>query len=220
MNINFTPSTESSLSTDLCEIMSRHGSDKGSPSNNCSHNYTKYYYELFNPVKFANLRVFELGLGTNNINVPSNMGLHGKPCASLFGWSQFFPNSAIFGADIDRGILRQYPELRIKTFYCDQTNPSSIHDLWNIPELSEPFDIIIEDGLHELNANITFLMNSVHKLLAGGVFIIEDITRDSISYWIENKKNLEDSLGMPMRVIDLPYSRNSNDNTLIVFQNN
>lgn len=78
MNINFTPSPESAPSTDLCEIMSRHGSDKGSPTNNCSHNYTKYYHELFSPVKLANLRIFELGLGTNNINVPSNMGIHGK----------------------------------------------------------------------------------------------------------------------------------------------
>src|SRR5210317_1288656 len=89
-------------STLLCEIMGRHGSDKGNINIGSSwHNYTTFYYSLFKDLREKQLRVFELGLGTNNVNIPSNMGSEGRPGASHFGWSEFFINSHIFGADID-----------------------------------------------------------------------------------------------------------------------
>ena len=62
-------------STPLCEIMGRHGSDKGSINIESSwHNYTTFYYSKFKDLRKKKLRVFELGLGTNNVNIPSNMG--------------------------------------------------------------------------------------------------------------------------------------------------
>ena len=54
------------------------------------YNYTTLYYKLFSPRRYENLRIFELGLGTNNINIPSNMGPNGKSGASLRGWADFF----------------------------------------------------------------------------------------------------------------------------------
>jgi hypothetical protein len=158
--------------TTLCEIMERHGSDKGS-RNISHHNYTKLYYELFKNRISDVLRIFELGLGTNNTKLPSNMGENGVPGASLRGWAEFFPNSSIYGADIDREIL--FNTDRITTFYCDQTNPQSITDMWDNDCLKEGFDIIVEDGLHEFDANVCFFENSIHKLKKGGIFIIEDI---------------------------------------------
>ncbi len=171
-------------STELCEIMGRYGSDKGHINISSSpHNYTIFYYNLFKDIKNNNLRIFELGLGTNNINLPSNMGVDGKPGASLYGWKEFFKNSNIFGADIDKNIL--FNTDRIKTFYCDQTNIDSIRNLWNEKELEENFDIIIEDGLHTFEANVCFFENSIHKLKKNGYYIIEDIYIDSTPY--ENK---------------------------------
>lgn len=49
------------------------------------------------------------------------MGNNCRPCASIYGWKEFFQNSLIFGADIDKDILIN--EDRIKTYYCDQTKP-------------------------------------------------------------------------------------------------
>ena len=101
--------------TPLCEIMGKHQSDKGSINIDSSwHNYTTFYYSIFKDLREKNLRVFELGLGTNNVNVPSNMGPNGRPGASLYGWSEFFPNADIFGADIDTDIL--FNTDKIKTF--------------------------------------------------------------------------------------------------------
>jgi hypothetical protein len=149
--------------------MEKYGSDKSVRN----HNYTLKYSELFEPIKSNTLRIFELGLGTNNTDVVSNMGADGKPGASLYGWAEYFNNSTIFGADIDSRIL--FNTDRIKTFHCDQTNPESISNLWNNPELNESFDIIVEDGLHAFSANICFFENSIHKLRGGGYYIIEDI---------------------------------------------
>ena len=162
------------IATPLCEIMGRNNSDKGNIDiKNSWHNYTPIYYALFKDLRDKELRIFELGLGTNNINLPSNMGINGTPGASVYGWKEFFPNSQIYGADIDKDIL--FNTDRIKTYYCDQTNKDIIEKMWNHPDLQENFDIIIEDGLHELEANVCFFENSIHKLKSKGYYIIEDI---------------------------------------------
>lgn len=103
--------------TPLCEIMGKHCSDKGHERITTSyHNYTTFYYYLFSSIRYENLRVFELGLGTTNPNIKSNMGPNGKHGASLYGWKDFFSNSNIYGADIDSDIL--FSEDRIKTFFA------------------------------------------------------------------------------------------------------
>jgi predicted methyltransferase len=101
------------------------------------------------------------------------MPVTGLPGASLYGWREFFPNSKIFGADIDKNII--FESDNIKTFYCDQTNSLDIKNMWNDENLKHYMDIIIEDGLHTFEANVTFFENSIHKLKKNGIYIIEDI---------------------------------------------
>jgi len=204
------------VSTPLCEIMGRHGSDKGSVHIQKSwHNYTTVYYSLFKDIKDKPLRVFELGLGTNNVNIPSNMGPNGKPGASLYGWKEFFPNAAIFGADIDSNIL--FNTDRIKTYYCDQTKPEAIRSLWSASDLSEGFDIIIDDGLHTYDANVCFFENSIHKLKPGGFFIIEDVAVNYLSSF-ENKISTYKSTypHLTFMMLKIPSISNHHDNNIIV----
>ncbi len=203
-------------STPLCEIMGRNKSDKGSINIMSSwHNYTTFYYSIFKNLREKQLRIFELGLGTNNVNIPSNMGSKGRPGASLFGWCEFFPNSHIFGADIDSNIL--FNTNKIKTFYCDQTNPEIIKKMWNKPNLQDNFDIIIEDGLHTFNANVCFFENSIHKLNPNGYFIIEDIVNHE-KHLFENKiKEWENKYkDFSFTLLKIPSSINNHDNTLLV----
>lgn len=202
--------------TTLCEIMGRNRSDKGHINISESvHNYTTFYFSIFNEIRNKNLRIFELGLGTNNINFVSHMGPNGRPGASLYGWSEFFPNSKIFGADIDSGIL--FRTDKIKTFYCDQTNPHIIKYMWNEEDLHENFDIIIEDGLHTFNANVCFFENSIHKLNKNGYFIIEDITIDDEPLMIDKIREWElkytDCL---FKLLTIPSTINHYDNRLLV----
>jgi hypothetical protein len=203
-------------STILCEIMGRNKSDKGNKNINYSqHNYTTFYYSIFNKMSNKQLRVFELGIGTNNINLPSNMGKYGRPGASLYGWAEFFPNSFIFGADIDTDIL--FNNDKIKTFYCDQTNPEIIKKMWDEPSLNEPFDIIIEDGLHTFDANVCFFENSIHKLKKYGYYIIEDINKNDISLFIDKTKEWENKyVDYLFTILQIPSFVNHDDNNLLV----
>jgi SAM-dependent methyltransferase len=198
--------------TILCEIMGRHRSDKGHANITESwHNYTTFYYSLFKDRRDT-LRVFELGLGTNNPNIPSNMGINGRPGASLYGWKEFFPLAQIVGADIDKDILFQ--EDRIQTFYCDQTNPETIKEMWRG---LEPFDIIIEDGLHTFAANVCFFENSIHKLKSNGYYIIEDVLKEEEPLFLEKIKEWEVRYpDCEFTMLTIPSTKNKFDNALVV----
>ena len=206
--------------TELCRIMGDCGSDKGdSKINESWHNYTILYNKLFNHLRDKPIRLFELGLGTNNPNIPSNMCWCNRPTpgASLFGWSKYFKNASIYGADIDRDILFQTD--RIKTYYCDQTNTEDIKKLWNQPELQEQFDIIIEDGLHEYYANVIFFENSIHKLKQGGFYVIEDIGSNTFKQWEEKITEWKTKYSyLKFDFVVMPSLVNKHDNNLLVIQ--
>jgi SAM-dependent methyltransferase len=162
--------------TRMCRVMTSYGSDKGRQNN-----YTPLYSALFKERCDQPLRIFELGLGTNNPDAPSSMGVFGAPGASLRGWRKLFPNALVYGADVDRSTLFQ--EDRIKTFYCDQLDRSSIRELWSQPDLRGGLDIIIEDGLHTFEANVSFLEESLDHLRPGGIYVTEDIGWNHFDEW-------------------------------------
>jgi hypothetical protein len=137
------------------------------------HFYTNAYEILFLPIKYTAKNIFEVGIGTNYTDVPSSMGELGVPGASLRMWKEYFPKANIYGADIDERIL--FEEDRIKTFYVDQLDPEVIAKMWSL--MPQSFDLIIDDGLHRPDANITMLENSFHKLNKNGMYIIEDVSR-------------------------------------------
>jgi len=202
--------------TKMCRVMYNYGSDKGYGR----HNYTVVYSVLFEPYRDRPLRVFELGLGTNNTEVASNMGIQGRPGASLRGWRDLFPLAQVFGADIDRGILFQ--ENRIKTFYCDQLDPAAIRAMWSQPDLQDGMDIIIEDGLHTFDANVSFLEGSLEQLRPGGIYVVEDIARDCIDRWYDQLANVY-SKRYPkyeFAFLILPNPVNAWDNNLLVVRRN
>lgn len=196
--------------TELCQIMSSHGSDKGDGF----HNYTVAYDWLFSRFRNENLAVFELGLGTNKVGAPSSMGAEGTPGASLRGWRAYFPSAQIYGADIDSDIL--FKEDRIQTFWTDQRSPHAIRGLWE--EIGDVmFDVMVDDGLHEAAANICFFIESFTKLKPGGIYIIEDITpldHDLMTSFVRCVA------GVSRCTIyeELDHPRNKVDNRLIIVQ--
>lgn len=142
------------------------------------HNYHLIYGSLFrerNNVK----KILEIGLGTDNEKLISNMGSFGKPGASVRAFRDFFSNAKIFGADIDKNIL--FKEKRIKTYYADQTNFRSLKNLFK--KLGSNFDLIIDDGLHASYANINMIVGSLKFLKKNGFLIIEDIPFRAINIW-------------------------------------
>lgn len=203
--------------TRISRVMTRHGSDKG----HRLHNYAPIYSVLFEKLHDRKLRILELGLGTNNPTLVSTMGAHGRPGASLRGWRELFPQAHIYGADIDRKVL--FEEDRIKTFYCDQCDSLAIRNLWSQPDLSESgMDIIIDDGLHTFEGNISFLEGSLQHLRPGGFYVVEDILQEAIGTWIKALEAVY-SKRYPdheFALLELPNSYNHFDNNLLVIRKN
>lgn len=195
----------------LTNLMNLHGSDKGGKNNH--HNYSNYYSELFYNNKNNIENFLEIGLGSNNENIPSNMGSDGVPLASLRAWRDFFKNANIFGADVDKSILKN--EDRIKTFYVDQTDPKSIEKMFEKIGVKK-FDIILEDGLHEFNANICFFENSIKFLQDDGIYIIEDV------YYKDQDKfiNYFEKTNFNFSIVDIFHEKNIANNCLIIIRKN
>jgi hypothetical protein len=160
-------------SLELKDLFDQYGSDKAS-----IHNYHLIYGAVLSD-NLAVKNILEVGMGTNNLDVASNMGVFGKPGASLRAFRDFCLNAQIYGADIDKRIL--FSEERIKTFYVDQTDAKTFKQLKN--ELFELFDLVIDDGLHSPNANIATLDFGLQIIKINGWVIIEDIRVESLSIW-------------------------------------
>ena len=172
ISTNMTPDKFSQLS-------SKYGSDKDclegveSPYSWPAHTYGTFYEFLFHNRRESIRYVFECGIGSNNLAVASNMGNKGKPGASLRLWLEYFPFCEIYAGDIDPQAL--ISEDRIQSFQIDQTDPESIQNYWKqIPNIE--FDLMVDDGLHNVNAGMTLLTNSINKLAPGGFYIIEDVS--------------------------------------------
>ena len=176
------------MADEIAKLCDLYGSDKGEIKQNghpytwASHTYADYYSTLFSHCRDSVRKVFECGLGTNNPELMSSMGVNGKPGASLRVWRDYFPNAMIYGADIDKDVL--FEESRIKTFYMDQLDPQSIQEYWE--RLGEDnFDFMLDDGLHTFEAGSTLFSNSIDKLSKFGVYVIEDVFLDDLSKYKE-----------------------------------
>lgn len=160
-------------SKELLQLFTEYGSDKGEI-------FSEIYSSLFTN-RMNVKKILEVGIGSNNQRIVSNMTRLGKPGSSLRAFRDFFPKAFINGADIDENIL--FSEDRIKTFKVDQTNIKSLENLKK--SIGSEFDLIIDDGLHSPDANINTLVLGLQLIKINGWIIIEDIpdTKDHKYLW-------------------------------------
>jgi hypothetical protein len=157
----------------LALLFNRYGSDKST-----SHNYHHVYGAIL--ARCGNVAaMLEVGLGTNNEDVVSNMTSGGRPGASLRAFRDYLGHGMVYGADIDKRVLFQ--EDRIKTFFVDQTDLSTIDQLrGNLPAM---LDLVIDDGLHTPAANLAILKLALEVVRPAGWVVIEDIARAAVPVW-------------------------------------
>ena len=173
--IEDTPNYNKNENNLLKDLFIYYGSDKAT-----IHNYHIIYYDILKDKLNKKINILEIGIGTNNINILSNMGKNGKPGASLRAFRDFLPNANVYGADIDRKIL--FTEERINTFYIDQTD-IDILNLVKSELINIKFDLIIDDGLHNTEANLNSILFSLDLLSSKGIIIIEDIDENDLVYY-------------------------------------
>jgi len=151
----------------LKNLFDTYGSDKGNM-------YYPLYIDILKKFKnIENLRLLEIGLGTNNPTLISTMGNNKYKCGgSLRAFRDYLPNALIFGADVDKECL--FNEINIKTYFVDQLEINTFDDLYKNCGNTK-FDIIIDDGLHSIGANLNTLIFALKNINKNGVIIIEDI---------------------------------------------
>lgn len=156
------------LEQKLSRLFAKYGSDKSK-----NHDYHRVY-----PWILANVPsgpAVEIGLGSNNLDVPSNMGANGVPGASLRGWRDIGIFSAVWGADVDRRVL--FSEPGIETRFVDQLDSESLEAL--AQELQRQFPdgvaLVIDDGLHTAEANTNTIRELWPIVRDGGYLCVEDL---------------------------------------------
>jgi SAM-dependent methyltransferase len=191
--------------TRLCDVLSFNGSDKSGGW----HNYGYVYNYLFGYMVPAHPAVMEIGLGTNFTDVPSSMGASGTPGASLRSWREWFSESTVIGADIDRRIL--FTEPGIRTYFVDQTRKETINELFKtIGDLQ--FDVVIDDGLHTFAANVETFRGAFGHVKNGGLYVVEDVEVAYMALWDDFLRQG----GYAAAMIKLPSAKNNRDNCIIL----
>ena len=169
-------------SRQLEKLFVKYGSDKST-----SHNYEKVYEVLFENTQSVT-KVFEVGIGSTNLQIVSNMGSLGNPGASLRAFRDYFENAEIFGADIDQDIL--FTEHRINTLYLDQLSPKQFDE--DLKSIGSEFDLVIDDGLHAIDANLNILFFFMPLLKNDGFLVIEDIPKAAAPFWLTMARFISD----------------------------
>jgi hypothetical protein len=151
------------------ELLEREGSDKGKL-------YAGLYDVLLPPHRQTIRCVVEIGIGTLVPGAVSSMAgyapEHYRPGDSLRAWRNFLPQAEVYGLDAAPG-TQFSDEPRIHTYLCDSTDSGQTAEF--LSQITHQPDLIIDDGLHDVSAQIKTLKNFFPALRDGGLYIIEDV---------------------------------------------
>ena len=117
--------------------------------------YTVHYDNYFSLMKVNAL--LEIGVGKGG---------------SLRMWEELFPNAEIYGIDINPK-CKQHETKRTKVFIGSQANKKFLEKFCS--KITEPLDIIIDDGSHVPADQITSFETLFPVLSPGGYYVIEDL---------------------------------------------
>lgn len=152
--------------TPLCELADKYQTDKGGkdtiyggcPGDTC-HTYTEAYYKMFpDTSRYGVLRVLEIGINAGS---------------SLRMWEEWFPNAKISGFDILPHVL--FNAGRIRCYQADQSQEASLLEAVYRIAVAPAFDLIVDDGSHELQHQLITMKTLLPFLSVDGVYVIEDV---------------------------------------------
>lgn len=135
------------------------------------HNFCDFYDTHLSSLREQELKILEIGIYEG---------------ASLKMWSQYFPNSKIYGIDLlVEPECRLINEGNIESYKVDQ---GSKEELNNFVRNLGPFDIVIDDGSH-----FTHHQNLSYELFADKVpvFIWEDLHTSRMPHYVRTPSEVE-----------------------------
>lgn len=153
------------------------GSDKST-----LHDYETTYAVILRDLPKP-VRILEIGIGSTDPRAIGYMGRRAEGGASLYAWKKLIPDARIFGADIDEATFIKEPW--VTCLAVDQRSTASLLGLRNTLQQTEPLGLsmVVDDGLHELHANILTLRWLWTLVRPGGYYVVEDIESVFRPYW-------------------------------------
>ncbi len=140
-------------SPSLDEVGLKYGTDKASEG----HGFLGFYERFFRDLQdLSNLRIMEIGVYNGD---------------SLRMWEEYFPHASIVGVDIDPRTLAN-ATARTTIELADQSN---IVDLTRLATTHGPFDIVLDDGSHHWDHQITSFRTLYPHIKPGGYYVLEDL---------------------------------------------
>lgn len=172
------------MSRELQDLMAKYGTDKDSV-----HSYGNTYAALFGPIKDTTHSVLEIGVASG---------------ASLRVWRDYFQHAIVYGVDIDPAAT--VTDDRIVTFTADATDYKQLITA----VAGGDFDVIIDDGDHQLAHQLLTLFFLWPFLRPGGLYCIEDVQEPEV---LENYSRVD-----IVTVYDLRHERDRYDDVLTVLR--
>lgn len=132
------------------------------------HCYTRIYESYFRKFKKRPIKFLEIGIFQGS---------------SVRMWEEYFPKADLHFIDITYDQMKFEPK-RAKLHLCDQSKVEDLESL--IHKIGGEFDVIIDDGGHFMDQQITSFETLFPHLKSGGLYVIEDL---HTSYWAKYNGN-------------------------------
>ena len=150
---------------ELDALAIKYGTDKGPQW----HNYTPIYDHYFHAKKGLPITLLEIGFWQG---------------ASMRMWDSYFthPDTHLYSIDFNDAYFSAITlcSSRCAAYKADQEKPADLYRV--MQSIGCNLDIIIDDGGHSMNQQITSFKTLFPYLKPGGIYIIEDLHS---SYWQE-----------------------------------
>lgn len=118
--------------------------------------YFKIYDYFFNNLRDKKINFLEIGV---------------QKGGSLKMWREYFKNAKIYGIDIDSS-CKKFNNKYAHIFIGDQSNPDFLNET---AKIIGGLDIIVDDGSHVMQDQITSLKTLFPYLTENGIYLIEDL---------------------------------------------
>ncbi len=142
----------------LDDLATKYGTDKG------IWGYLPHYTRELEHRRHEVKRVLEIGI-CGERDIPNNV-----TGASLWMWHDYFPTAHVHGIDNDPKWMLQAD--RISSYLGDQRDPASLR---TIAEHAGPFDLIVDDAIHDPDVQLVALRALLPFLKPDGLYVIEDV---------------------------------------------
>lgn len=133
------------------------------------HNYTPIYDSFFNKIRHKKLNFLEIGFYQGS---------------SARMWRDYFPHAEFYFIDIDLQWFITYGKdlhATCNLHVVDQSNACRLQEFIKI--VGSNFDIIIDDGGHTMQQQITSFTSLFPYLTSGGIYVIEDLHTSYHTSW-------------------------------------